>query len=596
MSQERLTALQHALAGQQVQGFLIPRCDEYQNEYVPAADERLAWLTGFTGSAGLAAIAGDRTALFVDGRYTLQAAQQIGSQPIEQQNLAPADIANWLCATLKEGDTLGYDPRLHTEPGLAPLKKRLDECGIHLLALDANPIDRIWDNRPAAPCGAARPHPLTFTGEDSASKRQRIAEQLATKKQDALWLANPEVCAWLFNIRGSDIPHLPVALSMGFLYQDGSAVLYLAESATTEALRQHLGRDVEIVHDKLALFTAAERQHVQKVWADPLLTNCWTLHELRNREIKILLERDPITLAKARKNAVELEGSRAAHIRDGAALCEFLAELPAAVAGGRQDKSFGELEAVQLLRSKRELREGFTDDSFDTISGYCGNGAIVHYRVSPQSSLPMRAAGIYLIDSGGQYPDGTTDVTRTVALGEPPPRAKEHFTRVLKGHIAIASLRFPKGTCGEQIDAFARKSLWDVGLDYAHGTGHGVGSFLSVHEGPQRIGKANTNVALEAGMIVSNEPGFYLTGEYGIRIENLVFVKESAEYPGFLEFEALTMAPIERQLVDPELLADSELIWLNRYHATVRETLLPLVSEQTRNWLVAATEPLSKAQ
>ncbi|WP_295798427.1 aminopeptidase P family protein [uncultured Microbulbifer sp.] len=589
MSQERLEALQQALSEQQVQGFLVPRCDEYQNEYVPAADERLAWLTGFTGSAGLAATTIERTALFVDGRYTLQAKQQIGTQPIEQCNLVPADIANWLCDALGEGAILGYDPRLHTEPGLAPLKKRLDECGITLRALDSNPIDSIWQDRPAPPSGPARPHPQTFTGEDSVSKRQRIARILEQKNQEALWLANPEVCAWLFNIRGSDIPHLPVALSMGFLYKDGSATLYLAENATGDALRQHLGHDVELVSDKAALFAAAERQHVQRVWADPLLTNCWTLHELRNREMQILQERDPITGAKARKNAVELEGSRAAHIRDGAALCEFLAELPDAVQGG----NFGELEAVKLLREKREQREGFTDDSFDSISGYRGNGAIVHYRVTPESSLPMEASGIYLIDSGGQYPDGTTDVTRTVALGEFPAAAKDHFTRVLKGHIAIAALRFPVGTCGEQIDAFARKSLWDAGLDYAHGTGHGVGSFLSVHEGPQRIGKASSNVALEAGMIVSNEPGFYLTDEYGIRIENLVFVKESAAFSGFLEFEELTLAPIERHLIEPALLTDAELQWLNDYHEKVRETLTPLVDEKTRAWLADATQPLA---
>ncbi|WP_078083058.1 aminopeptidase P family protein [Microbulbifer mangrovi] len=589
MSQERLEALQQALSAQQVQGFLVPRCDEYQNEYVPAADERLAWLTTFDGSAGLAAVTTQRAALFVDGRYTIQAKQQIGAQPIEQHNLAPADIANWLCSALSEGDVLGYDPRLHTEPGLASLKKRLDECGIQLRALDTNPIDSIWQDRPAAPSGPARPHPQTFTGEDSNSKRQRIAKLLNDKNQEALWLANPEVCAWLFNIRGSDIPHLPVALSMGFLYKDGSATLYLAESAIGDALRQHLGHDVELVSDKSALFAAAERQHVQRVWADPLLTNCWTLHELRNREMQILLERDPITGAKALKNNVELEGSRAAHIRDGAALCDFLAELPDAV----QRENFGEIEAVKLLREKREQREGFTDDSFDSISGYCGNGAIVHYRVTPESSLPMEAKGIYLIDSGGQYPDGTTDVTRTVALGEFPPAAKEHFTRVLKGHIAIATLRFPEGTCGEQIDAFARQSLWNAGLDYAHGTGHGVGSFLSVHEGPQRIGKANTNVPLEAGMIVSNEPGFYLAGEYGIRIENLIFVKSSPEHSGFLEFEDLTLAPIERQLIEPGLLTQSERTWLNQYHQKVRETLMPLVDEKTQAWLEEVTRPIA---
>ena len=569
----------------------MPRCDEYQNEYVPAADERLAWLTTFDGSAGLAAVTTERAALFVDGRYTIQAKQQIGNQAIEQRNLAPADIADWLCDALREGDALGYDPRLHTEPGLAPLKKRLDECGILLRAVDSNPIDSLWHDRPATPSGAARPHPQTFTGENSDSKRQRIAKLLNDKNQEALWLANPEVCAWLFNIRGSDIPHLPVALSMGFLYKDGSATLYLAEGAIGDALRQHLGNQVELVTDKHALFAAAERQHVQRVWADPLLTNCWTLHELRNREMQILLERDPITGAKARKNPTELEGSRAAHIRDGAALCEFLAELPDAV----QHEAFGELEAVKLLREKREQREGFSDDSFDSISGYRGNGAIVHYRVTPESSLRMEAEGIYLIDSGGQYPDGTTDVTRTVVLGEFPAQAKDHFTRVLKGHIAIATLRFPNGTCGEQIDGFARKALWDAGLDYAHGTGHGVGSFLSVHEGPQRIGKANTNVALEAGMIVSNEPGFYLADEYGIRIENLIYVKESAEYPGFLEFEDLTLAPIERQLIDSALLSKEELAWLNGYHEKVRETLTPLVNEKTQAWLAEVTQPIERA-
>ena len=590
MSQGRLKALQQALQDHKIQGFLVPRCDEYQNEYVPACDERLAWLTGFDGSAGLAALAHDRTALFVDGRYTLQAQQQIGSQPIEQQNLSAGDIANWLCDALTEGDTLGYDPRLHTEPGLAPIKQRLQDRGIHLCPLESNPIDAAWQDRPAPPSGPARPHPLTFTGEESASKRQRIARLIADKKQDALWLANPEVCAWLFNIRGSDIPHLPVALSMGLLYRDGSATLYLAENAATEALRQHLGSDVELVHDKDELFRAAEQQHAQNVWADPLLSNRWSLQQLRDREVQILLARDPITAAKARKNATELEGSRAAHIRDGAALCEFLAELTDAV----KEDGFGELEAVRLLRAKREQREGFTDDSFDSISGYRGNGAIVHYRVTEESSLPMQAEGIYLIDSGGQYPDGTTDVTRTVALGEFPETARDHFTRVLKGHIAIATLRFPAGTCGEQIDVLARRALWDAGLDYAHGTGHGVGSFLSVHEGPQRIGKANTGVALEEGMIVSNEPGFYLPGEYGIRIENLIFIKESADFPGFLEFEDLTLAPIDRTLINPQLLSDDELKWLNRYHEKVQTALTNLVDTPTQKWLNLATAPIAR--
>ncbi|GAA5524823.1 hypothetical protein Maes01_01382 [Microbulbifer aestuariivivens] len=589
MSLERLRALREELQRQGVQGFLVPRGDEYQNEYVPPSEERLAWLTGFTGSAGLAALANDQAALFVDGRYTLQAQQQIGDQPLQQQSLSPSAISAWLCDNLKTGDALGFDPRLHTEPGLEMLKQRLAERDIRLQPLDSNPIDTLWSDRPAIPSGPARPHPEVFAGESSHAKRRRIAELLDDKRADALWLANPEVCAWLFNIRGSDIPHLPVALCCALLYRDGSATLYLAAAATTDALREHLGSEVALVHDKAELFAEARRQHLARIWVDPQLTNCWTLQQLRAMELELILDRDPITGAKARKNAVELAGSRAAHERDGAALCEFLAELPQAINKASADDSFGELEAVQLLRAKREQREGFTDDSFDSISGYGPNGAIVHYRVSPASSLPMKAEGIYLIDSGGQYPDGTTDVTRTVALGDFPEQARDHFTRVLKGHIAIATLRFPAGTCGEQIDAFARKALWDAGLDYAHGTGHGVGSFLSVHEGPQRIGKVNTNVALEAGMILSNEPGFYLTGHYGIRIENLIFVRESEQHSGFLEFEALTLAPIERRLIDKALLTPAELEWLNAYHRRVRDTLLPLVNENTQAWLQQAT-------
>lgn len=592
MSRERLQALREELARQQVQGFLVPRGDEYQNEYVPAADERLAWLTGFTGSAGMAAVSGEHAALFVDGRYTLQAQQQLGDQPIDLETLDADAIADWLCEQLKQGQALGYDPRLHTEPGLALLQKRLGERDIALRPLEQNPIDAVWSDRPASPCGPARPHPHTFTGEHSAQKRQRIAALLADRRADALWLPNPEVCAWLFNIRGDDVPHLPVALASALLYRDGSATLYLAKEAVGEALIEHLNNEVDIVNDKEALFAAAKRHHVSRIWVDPRITNCWTLQRLRALEIELLQDRDPITGAKACKNAVELAGSRAAHERDGAALCEFLADLPDAIAAGAADNSFGELEAVQLLKSKREQREGFRDDSFDSISGYGPNGAVVHYRVSRESSLAMKAEGIYLIDSGGQYPDGTTDVTRTLPLGEFPEHARDHFTRVLKGHIAIATLRFPKGTCGEQIDAFARKSLWDAGLDYAHGTGHGVGSFLSVHEGPQRIGKAASGVALQPGMILSNEPGFYLTGQYGIRIENLVFVKESQRHSGFLEFEELTLVPIERRLIVEELLTEQEKSWLNRYHQRVRETLMPLVNEKTQAWLEEATQAI----
>ncbi|WP_444929628.1 aminopeptidase P family protein [Microbulbifer sp. SSSA002] len=588
MSRERLQALREELQRQGVDAFLIPRADEYQNESVPAADERLPWLTGFTGSAGMAAVGSREAALFVDGRYTLQAQQQLGDQPIELMSLSQTAIIEWLSSQLDAGQSLGYDPRLHTEPGLALIRRRLAERDILLQPLVQSPIDAIWQDRPAPPCGRARPHPLPFTGEHSKDKRQRIASCLAEKRADALWLPNPESCAWLFNIRGEDVPHLPVALAQGVLYRDGSATLYLAEGAVGDALLEHLGKDVTLVVDKAELFANIRRRCVDKIWVDPLISNCWSLQQLRALDIELLLEGDPVSEAKACKNAVELAGSQAAHQRDGAAVCEFLAEIPEQVATGQ----FDELSAVKLLRSKREAREGFQGNSFETISGYGPNGAIVHYRVSPQSSLSMQAQGVYLCDSGGQYPDGTTDITRTVALGEFPPSAKENFTRVLKGHIAIATLRFPRGTCGEQIDAIARRALWDVGLDYAHGTGHGVGSFLSVHEGPQRIGKVTTGVPLQPGMIVSNEPGFYLTGQYGIRIENLVFVKKSDDYPGFLEFEELTLAPIDRNLIDITLLTEAERTWLNDYHQRVREEIVPLVNEKTAEWVKRATEAL----
>ncbi|MCO1333258.1 aminopeptidase P family protein [Microbulbifer sp. OS29] len=588
MSGKRLQALREELQRQGVDAFLVPRADEYQNESVPAADERLPWLTGFTGSAGMAAVGSREAALFVDGRYTLQAQQQLGDQPIGLMSLDNTAMVQWVCSQLSAGQLLGYDPRLHTEPGLALMKRRLAERDILLQPLEQNPIDAIWSDRPASPCGPARPHPITFTGEHSREKRKRIAMSLTEQRADALWLPNPESCAWLFNIRGEDIPHLPVVLANAVLYRDGSATLYLGKNAVGEALVEHLDQEVTLVANKAELFDAIKRRHVNKIWVDPLISNCWTLQQLRALDIELLLDGDPVTGTKACKNPVELAGSQAAHERDGAALCEFLAEIPDRVGAG----GFDELAAVKLLRSMREAREGFQGNSFETISGYASNGAIVHYRVSPESSLPMELGGIYLCDSGGQYPDGTTDVTRTIALGEFPPSAKENFTRVLKGHIAIATLRFPQGTCGEQIDAIARRALWDVGLDYAHGTGHGVGSFLSVHEGPQRIGKAVTGVALSPGMIVSNEPGFYLTGQYGIRIENLVFVKKSESYPGFLEFEELTLAPIDRNLIDVDLLSERERDWLNAYHQRVKEVIKPLVNEKTANWLQAATEPL----
>lgn len=583
----RVAALRAELTARGLQGLYIPHSDEYQNEYLPANAERLAWATGFTGSAGAAVILLDRAALFVDGRYTLQAEEQAPAL-FAREHLIEHPPEEWLVDALKSGDKLGYDPRLSTPRSVRGLEKACKQAGAELVPL-TNPIDALWTDRPPRPGQPARPHSVELAGESSASKRERLAEELRRAHQDAAVITACDSIAWLLNIRGSDVDFNPLCLSFAILYADASVDWFVHLDKVGPGITEHLGPDVRVHAEEsvaVALDTLGATR--RKVRLDPTTTAAWFFDRLSAAGGEIDEGDDPCRLPRAKKNAVELAGSRAAHKRDGAALVRFLAWVDAKVQNGGTD----ELLASDHLEALRR-EAGAVDLSFASISGSGANGAIVHYRSSPETNRPLEQGNLYLIDSGGQYPDGTTDVTRTIAVGSPNAEHRDRFTRVLKGHIALSRARFPKGTTGTQLDALARLPLWEIGLDYDHGTGHGVGSYLCVHEGPHRIAKAANSAGLEPGMIVSNEPGYYKTGAYGIRIENLIAVKalESADRPMF-GFETLTRAPIDRRLVDTALLTNEERAWLNDYHQQVREDLTPLLDEGTRAWLESATAPL----
>ncbi len=589
-SADRLAALRAELARQGVQGFLVPRADEHQGEYVPPSAERLAWLTGFTGSAGLAAVLPERAAIFVDGRYTLQAKNEVDAALYEQRHITEAPATAWIAANLKSGQALGYDPRLHTLPEIDRYSAAAAKAGGTLEPLDTNPLDAVWKDRPAPPMAPVVPHELRFAGKSSADKRKEIASALAGDKIDAAVLTAPDSIAWLLNIRGGDVPYTPLPLSFAILRADASVELFIDAAKLAPGTQAFLGNDVAV--SPPARFGATlESLKGKRVQADPGSASSWVFDRLKAGGAAIHRAADPCLLPKACKNAAELDGSRAAHRRDGAALTRFLAWLAGAAPKGH----LREIAVSDRLEELRRAGDHFRGLSFPTISGAGSNGAIVHYRASPASEKTLDPGSFYLVDSGGQYLDGTTDVTRTVAIGEPSAEMRDRFTRVLKGHIALAACRFPKGTTGSQLDALARHALWQVGLDYDHGTGHGVGSYLAVHEGPQRISKIANSQPLLPGMIVSDEPGYYRTGVYGIRIENLVAVvpvdHEAAERPLY-GFETLTLAPIDRNAIEPALMSDEEINWLDTYHARVRETLTPLVDQATAAWLAQATELL----
>ena len=588
---ERLSALRSKIAELGLDGFVIPHADVHQNEFLPPDAERLGWLTGFTGSAGTAVVLADRAAIFVDGRYTLQVRDQVDGDLYEFHHLVEAPVTAWLTDALSAGKRLGVDPWLHTQAGVQKLRRSLDVIGADLVFVADNPVDAVWDDRPPPPSAPAVPHEARFAGRSSAEKRASLGDALAREGLDAAILTQPDSIAWLLNIRGSDVDHTPLALSFAILSADGSVDWFLAAGKRSDALTAHLGDGVEM-HDPDGFAGALDNLEGRRVLAAPDSAAAWVFDRLEQAGAVVLRGSDPVSLSKAVKNEIELAGTRAAHLRDGAALSRFLHWLSETAPGGGVD----EMSAAAKLAAFRQPGEHFRDLSFGTISGSGPNGAIVHYRVTAETNRALAPGELYLVDSGAQYLDGTTDVTRTVAIGAPSDEMRDRFTRVLKGHIAIATARFPVGTSGAQLDSLARHALWQAGLDFDHGTGHGVGSYLGVHEGPQRISKTGSSTPLQPGMIVSNEPGFYKEGAFGIRIENLVAVAQPSEVPGgerpMLGFETLTLAPIDRTLIDTRLLSADERSWMDTYHARVAAEIGPLLDGRAADWLTEVTAPL----
>ncbi|MCI4660845.1 MAG: aminopeptidase P family protein [Neomegalonema sp.] len=593
-----------------VDGFLIPRADRHQGEYVPACDERLRYVSGFGGSAGMALVLADRAAIFVDGRYELAVREEVDLSIWEPVFLRETSLAQWLVEHAP-GKKIGFDPWLHTPNQIAELSKRVEKAKIALVALPANPLDALWHDRPGAPQAPASVHPEALAGQSSSAKRSQVAARLREEGLAAAFLSLPDSLCWLLNIRGSDVPCTPLVLSFGLICADGTMTLFSAPAKFDAALRAHLGEGVAIedwsaLESRLRALAgetlagerqAGERQAGEAVGLDPDSAPEAVRLILEDAGARVAPLADPCVLPKACKNAVEIAGARAAHRRDGAAMVRFLAWLDREAPGG----ALTELSVAQRLRAIREetasmLGSELVDVSFETISGFGPNGAVVHYRVDERSSLPVKGDGVLLVDSGGQYRDGTTDITRTMAIGMPEPQAQRAFTLVLKGMIAISRLKFPPKTAGRELDAFARHALWQAGLDYDHGTGHGIGSFLSVHEGPQGISK-RSGVALAPGMILSNEPGYYRAGAFGIRIENLVLVREPALPAGgereMLSFETLTLVPIDRRMLELGQLSADERDWLDLYHAQVLAQIGPLLRDPAEKaWLEQACAPL----
>ncbi|APH55517.1 Xaa-Pro aminopeptidase [Granulibacter bethesdensis] len=581
----RLAAFRAVIEGQALDGFIIPRADEHLGEYVPACAERLAFLTGFTGSAGLAVVLQQRAALFTDGRYTLQATQETDSSLWEQCHIIETPPPLWLVSAAGRGARIGYDPLLISEDGLG----RFTAAGLDMVPVAANPVDAVWPDRPAPPLAPAVPHPLERAGQDSASRRAEIGHALVESGEDAVVLTDPASLAWLLNIRGQDVPFTPYALGFAVLFADGKVTLFMAPEKIPAATAQWLGADVTL-RSRTELEAGLKALGGRIVRLDPATAPVWFAQVLRQAGAVLSPGADPCALPRACKNKVEQAGARRAHQRDAVALCRFLYSLNPLREGETEASA-----AARLLAFRQEAEE-FRGESFPAISGAAEHGAVIHYRVTAETDRPLRPNEVYLIDSGGQYLDGTTDVTRTIWIGPdaPPALLRDRFTRVLKGHIAVATLQFPQGVAGPHIDAMARRSLWDVGLDYDHGTGHGVGSYLSVHEGPASISRAARPVALCPGMILSDEPGYYQPGEYGIRLENLLLV-QSRDIPDatrpFLGFETLTLAPFDRTLIEPDLLTEAEKVWLDTYHARVLAEIGPLLPPAEQAWLEAACAP-----
>ena len=590
----RVAALRAELEKRGVGGFIVPRADRHQNEYVPPSEERLAWLTGFTGSAGVAVVLADKAALFVDGRYTLQARDQIDPAVFTIVSSSDVSPEQWIEANAPKGGKLGFDPWLHTTDGAERLVRACTNAGASATATEPNPIDTLWTGRPVPPAGAVTLHDFRYAGEYAASKLTRIRSEIATLRADALVMSDPHSIAWTFNIRGADVAHSPIPLCFALVPQESRPSLYIDGAKLSNAVRHKIEELATVrepgdfIRDLKTLGAAKRTVRLDQATGADALSRI-----VGAAGGKVTRGSDPVALMKSVKNPVEIEGAREAQRRDGAAMARFLAWFDQEAPRGH----LTEIDAVEALETFRRYTGALKDISFPTISGSGPNGAIVHYRVTRATNRRISPGELFLIDSGGQYEDGTTDITRTVAVGEPTQEMRERFTLVLKGHIALARAIFPEGTTGAQLDPFARAHLWEHGLDYDHGTGHGVGSYLSVHEGPPRISKLG-NTALKRGMILSNEPGYYKTGGYGIRTENLVLVVEAPAAPGaekpLNRFETLTLVPFDRRLIETAMLTSDEYAWIEIYHAKVAEALVPLVGPETRPWLDEATRPLGQ--
>jgi Xaa-Pro aminopeptidase len=594
---ERVAALRATFDTLGIDGFLVPRADEYQGEYVPASSERLLWLTGFNGSAGVALVTRTQAVVFVDGRYTTQLVAQVDGSVFDGGDLVGAPPPVWLSENAGKGFRLGIDPWLHTGSEIKRLEKALSQAGGELVLLEKNPLDPLWSGRPAEPLGTVTIQIETHAGILARDKIARVAQGVAEQGAKAVLITDPSSVAWIFNIRGNDVPHTPHPLARAIVYADGAAEIFLDKRKTgieVEAYLAQLAKQLPPLDIEKRL--AAASKAGGKIIADPELTPVALTLSIIAAGGEVVEAPDPAKLPRACKNKTEIAGSVAAHLQDGAAMVEFLYWLDQRTPG-----SITEIEAVKMLEATRarvgaSVQNPLKDISFDTISGAGEHAAIIHYRVTTESDRPLKSGEMFLLDSGAQYINGTTDITRTVAIGAVPLEQKRFFTLVLKGMIAISAARFPRGARGCDLDPLARIALWKAGADYGHGTGHGVGSYLSVHEGPQRISRLSTQEFLP-GMILSNEPGYYRPGAFGIRIENLIYVTDAGMVEGgdqpMLSFETLTWCPIDRRLILADLLTSEELIWLNSYHSAVREKLMPLIADSNvQQWLIAATAPL----
>lgn len=592
-TEERLEEFRTLLEKKKLDGFILPRSDEHLNEYLSPHDERLLWLTGFSGSAGIAIILKSKAAIFIDGRYTLQVQNQVDTKLIEPIAITDQSPESWLKQHAGKNMRIGIDPNLMSVAAFDRFNQALEEASANLVALRTNPIDRIWQDQPEKPQEPVSLHPKKFAGETAAEKISRVQESLREQKIDAFVIAAPESACWLFNIRGKDISHTPIMLAHAIIHARAKPELFLAADRLNTRAKESIKAHTRLQNpDNFTESLKALGAKFKKVLIDPNRTNRAIYQTLRAARADIKRGKDPIALPKAIKNTAEINGMREAHIRDGAVICRFLHWLETAATDGKVT----EISAAEKLEAFRHDTGALKDISFETISGAGPNGAIVHYRVSYETDRPLKQGELYLVDSGAQYQDGTTDITRTVIIGKSKPLMRRHYTLVLKAHINLALASFPRGTRGVDLDPLARAPLWQAGLDYNHGTGHGIGSFLSVHEGPQGISRQAT-VPLQPGMIISNEPGYYREGSYGIRIENLVLVKEAEDVKGgeqaMMSFETLTLAPFDRNLIEADLLTQGELNWLNDYHQTVWKNLGKALKGEEKAWLKAATRQLT---